>query len=248
MKILLADDETLSRERLRDLLLDSANGVEVVGEAANGLEALNLAIKLKPDVVLLDINMPGLDGIHCARELARLPEGPAVVFITAHDDFALQAFEVAACDYLLKPVRRERLAAALAKAQRLTPSHWERLDETLPEAAREYICAQRGNEVRLIPVAEIIYFHSDQKYTTVKTLAGEELIEDSLKSLEQEFGNRFVRIHRNALVATGRIERLEKGGWGGGKLRLRGLGTLLDVSRRCLPGLRAQLKRLGKAE
>jgi two-component system response regulator AlgR len=250
MKILLADDEALSRARLRDLLADSPEA-EVVGEAANGLEALGLAIKLKPDVLLLDINMPGLDGIRCARELARLPEGPAVVFVTAHDDFALQAFEVAACDYLLKPVRQERLAAALAKAQRLTQGHWERLDALLPpptEGMREFICAQRGGELRLIPVGEILYFHSDQKYTTVKTLADEALIEDSLKSLEQEFGHCFVRIHRNALVAMSYIDRLEKSGWGGGKLRLRGLREPLEVSRRCFPGLRTHLKRLGKAE
>jgi len=250
MRILLADDETLSRERLRDLVLDSASGAEVVGEATNGFEALGLAIKLKPDVVLLDINMPGLDGIRCARELAKLPEGPAVIFVTAHDDFALQAFEVAACDYLLKPVRQERLTAALARTQRFTQGNWERLDALLPEAdaVREYICAQRCGEVRLIPLAEILYFHSDQKYTTAKTLTGEALIEDTLKSLEQEFGGRFLRVHRNALVATSRIERLETSHWGGGKLWLRGLAEPLDVSRRCLPGLRAHLKRLGKAE
>jgi two-component system response regulator AlgR len=214
------------------------------------MEAINLAIKLKPDLALLDINMPGLDGIRCARELGRLPEGPTVVFITAHDDFALQAFEVAACDYLLKPVRKERLATALARAQRLTPGHWERLEANLPlsDIAREYICAQRAGEIRLIPVAEILYFQADQKYTTVKTATSEDLIEDSLKSLEREFGERFVRIHRNALVATNRIDRLEKSSWGGGKLRLRELDEPLEVSRRCLPTIRALLKRLGKTE
>lgn len=250
MKILLADDEALSRERLRDLLRNVAPAAQVVGEAANGLEALNLAVKLKPDVALLDINMPGLDGIRCARELARLPEGPAVVFVTAHDDFALQAFEVAACDYLLKPVRGERLAAALARTQRLTHGQWEQIDANLPpaETVRDYICAQRSGEIRLIPVAEVLYFQADQKYTTVRTRAGEDLIEDSLKSLEREFGERFARIHRNALVAACCIERLEKGDWGGGKLRLRGLKEPMEVSRRCLPAIRALLKRLGKAE
>ncbi len=247
MKILLADDEALSRERLRDLLQDVGGGIAIVGEAANGLEALNLAIRLKPDVVLLDINMPGLDGLRCARELARLAEGPAVVFVTAHDDFALQAFDVAACDYLLKPVRKERLAAALAKTQRFTPGHWERLDALLPqEILREYVCAQRGGEIKLIPVAEILYFQADQKYTTVKTASGEALIEDSLKSLEQEFGERFVRIHRNALVAMDRIERLEKGDGSGGRLRLRGQREFLEVSRRCLPLLRTRLKQMGR--
>ena len=250
MRILLADDETLSRERLRDLLQDIGEGVEVVGEAANGLEALRMTITLKPDTVLLDINMPGLDGLRCARELARLADVPAVVFVTAHDDFALQAFEVAACDYLLKPVRKERLSAALAKAQRFTPSHWDRLDAHLPriQSRRDYICAHRSGEIRLIAVGDILYFHADQKYTTVKTLDGEALIEESLKSLEQEFEGRFLRIHRNALVAAGSIERLELAGWRGGKLRLRGLPEPLDISRRCLPALRAHLIKLGKSD
>ncbi|CAG1023037.1 Transcriptional regulatory protein BtsR [Methylococcales bacterium] len=250
MRILLADDEALSRERLRDLLQDIGESVEVVAEAANGLEALRMAIQHKPDTVLLDINMPGLDGIQCARELARLDEGPAVVFVTAHDDFALQAFEVAACDYLLKPVRKERLSAALAKAQKFTPSRWDCLDANLPKlkTRREYICAHRCGEIRLIAVGDVLYFHADQKYTTVKTLDGEALIEEPLKSLEQEFEGGFLRIHRNALVAAGCIERLELTGWHGGKLRLRGLSDPLDVSRRCLPTLRAHLKRLGKSD
>jgi len=250
MRILLADDEALSRERLRDLLQDMGFGLEVVGEASNGLEALRMAIKLKPDTVLLDINMPGLDGIRCARELARLEDGPAVVFVTAHDDFALQAFEVAACDYLLKPVRQERLSAALARAQKLTSGHWDRLDAHLPkmQARRDYVCAHRCGDIRLIAVGDILYFHADQKYTTVKTFDGEALIEEPLKSLEQEFEGRFLRIHRNALVAASFIERLELTGWHGGKLRLRGLSEPLDVSRRCLPALRAHLKRLGKSD
>lgn len=248
MRILLADDEALSRERLRDLLQEMGEGVEVVGEASNGLEALRLSIKLRPDTVLLDINMPGMDGLRCARELSRLEEGPAVVFVTAHNDFALQAFEVAACDYLLKPVRKERLAAALTKAQRLTQGNWESLEPHLPQmqGRRDHICAHRCGDIRLIAITDILYFHADQKYTTVRTLDGESLIEEPLKSLEQEFEGRFLRIHRNALVATGYIERLESTGWDGGKLRLRGVAESLDVSRRCIPALRAYLKRGGK--
>jgi len=250
MRILLADDEALSRERLRDLLTDIGAGVEVVGEASNGLEALRLAMRLKPDTVLLDINMPGLDGLCCARELARLVEGPAVIFVTAHDDFALQAFELAACDYLLKPVRKERLAAALARAQRFTQGQWNRVEAQLPkgQTRREYICAHRCGEIRLIYLGDILYFQADQKYTTVKTLDGEALIEEPLKSLEQEFGDRFLRVHRNALVAADLIERLEITEWHGGKLHLRGVSETLDVSRRCLPALRTYLKKLGKSE
>lgn len=248
MKILLADDEPLSRERLRDLLQDMADWVEVAGEASNGLEVLRLVMTSKPDAVLLDINMPVLDGLLCARELARLTAGPAVIFVTAHDDFALQAFEVAACDYLLKPVRKERLEEALAKAKRFNLAHWESLESNLPKAQsrRNYICAYRCGEIRLIAIEDILYFHANQKYTTVKTLASEALIEEPLKSLEREFEGRFLRVHRNALVATAFIERLEKISWDGGKLRLRGLAEPLDVSRRCLPTLRAYLKRLGK--
>jgi two-component system response regulator AlgR len=250
LKILLADDESLARERLRDLLHDIGGEVQVVAEAANGLQALQLTLAHKPDVALLDINMPGLDGIRCARELARFAESPAVIFITAHDDFALQAFDVAACDYLLKPVRRERLAQALLRAQRFTPNHWQRLQAQWQDKneAREYVCAQRHGEMRIIPMAEILYFQADQKYTTVKTLAAADLIEEPLKSLEAELAGRFLRIHRNALVALAFIDRLEISQWGGGKLHLRGLPEPLEVSRRCLPAVRSQLKRLGKAD
>jgi len=250
MRILLADDEVLARERLRDLLADIGTDADIIGEASNGLEALRLSIALKPDTLFLDINMPGLDGLHCARALARLPDGPSVVFVTAHNDFALEAFDVAACDYLLKPVRKERLSSALSRAQRFTEFHWKRLNAHLPSphSRREYICTHRYGEIRLIAVGDILCFHAHQKYTTVKTLDGEALIEEPLKALEQEFEGRFLRIHRNALVAAHRIERLGATSWQGGKLHLLGLSEPLEVSRRCLPTLRAYLKALGKSD
>lgn len=250
MKILIADDETLARRRLQVLLRELDPVPVTVGEAENGLEALRLSLRLKPDVVLLDIRMPVLDGIECARELARLPEAPAVIFITAYDEYALEAFEVSACDYLLKPVRGERLLAALGKARRFNSVRWDRLSERLPEGspARDRLCAYSHGEVRLISVAEVLYFQAGQKYTTVRTAEGETLIEDSLKSLEQVCADRFVRAHRNALVAIDRIERLEKQASGGMALKLRGIPDRLDVSRRHLPDVRAVLKKLGQAD
>ena len=250
MKILVADDEALARSRLQGLLQELEPAPEVVGEAGDGLEALRLSLKLKPDVVLLDIRMPVLDGIACARELARLPESPALIFTTAYDQYALQAFEVSACDYLLKPVRRERLAAALEKALRFNMASWDRLNECLPVMGRtrDHLCAYAHGEVRLIPVGEVRYFRAEHKYTAVRTAKGETLIEDSLKSLEGEFAHRFVRAHRNALVAVDHVDRLEKvHGAGGMVLRMRDIPERLEVSRRHLPAVRGHLKGAGKA-
>lgn len=249
MKILIADDESLARERLLNLIADLGEAHEVVGQAANGLEALRLCLNLKPDVALLDIHMPSLNGLECARELSRLEDGPCVIFVTAHDDYALEAFEVAASDYLLKPIRRERLAAALARTRRFGASHWENVKESLPEAAqaREHICAYLYGEVRLIAVEEILYFRAEQKYTMVGTLDGEIPVEDALKTLEQEFAGRFVRVHRNALAALNHIARLERHPAGGGTLWLREVAEPLDVSRRNFPELRALLVKMGKA-
>jgi len=248
MRILIADDEAPARGRLQ-ALLEGLASAEVVGEAENGLDALRLSMKLKSDLVLLDIRMPVLDGLECARELARLPESPAIVFTTAYDEYALQAFEVCACDYLLKPVRRERLAAALERAQRFSAANWDRLSEHLQTGhkVRDRICAYVRGEVRLIAVKEVRYFRAEQKYTTVRTAEGEMLIEDSLKTLEEEFADRFVRVHRNALAAIDHIAGLGKLGSGRAVLKLRGIPDQLEVSRRHLPDLRGYIKGLGKA-
>ncbi|NJD08740.1 MAG: response regulator transcription factor [Methylococcaceae bacterium] len=244
MKVLVTDDEALARTRLIDMLRQMQPPLTVAGEACNGLEALRACLASKPDVVLLDIRMPVLDGIGCARELAKLPEPPAVIFTTAYDDYALDAFEVAACDYLLKPVRQERLAAALGKAQRFVAPRWQRLEQTLASArlARDRLCAYLHGEIRLIPVDRIRYFRADQKYTTVRCDDGETLIEDSLKSLEEEFRERFLRVHRNTLVALPHVTRLERHPSGTTILVLDGIPETVEISRRCLPEVRERLK------
>ena len=247
MKILIADDEPLARARLRALLAELAPQPDVVGEAGNGLEALQMALGRRPDVVLLDIRMPLMDGLECARELARLPDGPAVVFATAYDDYALEAFDVAACDYLLKPIRRERLAAALEKARRFGAPEWLRLHDELPVAqqSRRHLCVTEQGTLRLIQVDEVRYFYAEQKFTVVRTASERVVIDESLKSLEAEFPERFIRVHRNALVALPHIERVDRLGTGGVALKMRGIPERIEVSRRHLPTLREQLKRQG---
>jgi len=246
MKILIVDDEAPARSRLRDLLSEIDSRLTVVEEAADGEQALRLAAQAQPDAVLLDIRMPWVDGIQAARELARFPQPPAVIFTTAYDEYALAAFEVSAVDYLLKPVRKDRLAAALRKAERFTEIAWKKLEAALPAAqsTRSHLCIYSHGDIRLIPIETVLYFRAEQKYTTVRTPDGETLIEDSLKSLEEEFGKSFIRVHRNALVAIDHIVALEKSSPGGMALRLRGIPEILEISRRHLPTVRAQLKQL----
>lgn len=246
MKILIVDDEAPARSRLRDVLSEIDSTLTVVGEAADGEQALRLAARTRPDAVLLDIRMPWIDGIQTARELARFPQPPAVVFTTAYDEYALQAFEVSAIDYLLKPVRKDRLAAALRKAERFTEIAWKQFEAALPagQSTRSHLCIYSHGDIRLIPLDTVLYFRAEQKYTTVRTPDGETLIDDSLKSLEEEFGNTFIRVHRNALAAVEHIVALEKSFPGGMALRLGGIPETLEISRRHLPAVRAQLKQL----
>jgi two-component system response regulator AlgR len=210
MKVLIVDDEKPARDRLRQLLEDFG-AYEVVGEAGNGEDAIALAARLRPDVVLLDIRMPGLDGIETAHHLNSMEQPPAVVFTTAYDEYAIDAFDARAIGYVLKPVRRERLERALEHAGRLTgPVLRELADEPQLDSRRNHVCARLHDELRLIPVGDIRYFAADQKYVCVHHAKGRDLIDDSLKSLEEEFADRFVRIHRSALVAVAEIEKLEK--------------------------------------
>ncbi len=226
MKVLIVDDEQPARDRLRQLI-DDIDRFDVVGEAGNGADALALAVEANPDVVLLDIRMPGMDGIEAAHYLNELSNPPAVVFTTAYDEYAIQAFEARAIGYVLKPVRRSRLEAALKHAARLAGNTLREItkEEGL-NAARTHVCAQVQGELRLIPVAEIAYFRADQKYVSVYHDKGQNLLDESLKSLEAAFGDDFVRIHRAALVAVDRIERLEK--TSDGKVRI----VLRDDSQR----------------
>lgn len=246
MKILICDDEALARQRLR-AQLDEMNIHRVVAEAANGIEALARCEEFQPDIVLLDIRMPGMDGIEAARHLAQWPQPPAVIFTTAYDEHVLQAFEADATDYLLKPIRKERLAQALAKASKLTRVQQARLQALHTQlqgssAQRTHICAyQRGNLV-LVPIKEIIYLHADQKYVTVKHTGGEILIDEALKVLEQEFADCFVRIHRASLVARRFIVGLERDNEGSFFVVMQHCTEKLEVSRRHLADVRKLIK------
>jgi two-component system, LytTR family, response regulator AlgR len=242
LKVLIADDEAPARERLRRLLTDIGEQA-LTAEATNGMQALELAQSEKPDVVLLDIRMPGMDGIEAATHLASLETPPAVVFVTAFDEYALAAFDAQAVGYLLKPARREKLQAALAAARRVTRSQLGEISRRSAGANRRtQIAARVRDRIRLIPVGEILYFLADQKYVTVRHRHGEELIEESLKSLEEEFADGFVRVHRNALVAVAGIESLERQEDGHAEVIVKGTGERLQVSRRLVADLARRLR------
>jgi two-component system response regulator AlgR len=242
LRVLIVDDEPPARERLRSMLAE-AGEFEVAGEAGNGEAAIDLTDKLVPDIVLLDVRMPGIDGLEVARHLAGLPEPPAVIFTTAFDEYALQAFDSEAVAYLLKPIRAEKLRAALAKAARLSRPQLQQVATAAREPAhRSHIGARGRDGLKLIPVEEVFCFQADQKYTTVKHQKGEDLIEDSLKTLEEEFSATFVRIHRNALVNTKYLERIARDAGGQHFVHLRGLADALEVSRRMAGDLKDRFR------
>lgn len=240
MRALVVDDEPLARERLRALLAGLPD-VEVCGEAGNGIEALRLVESLAPDLVFMDVRMPGMDGLEAARHLAAIEVPPAVIFVTAHGDHAIAAFETQAVGYVLKPVRAERLVAALAGARRMT-----RAQIAAPPAGsspRTHLCARVRGNLDLVPVADILYFRADQKYTAVHHRHGEVLIEDPIKDLEAEFADRFIRAHRNALVARDAIAGLLRLPDGGLALSLLD-GATVEVSRRMAHEVRALVRKL----
>jgi two-component system response regulator AlgR len=248
IRVFIADDEAPARERLRELLQDIAAEVPtaVAGEARNGLEALERLPASGAQVVLLDIRMPGMDGLELARHLASLENAPAVVFVTAHDKHAIEAFELNALDYLLKPVRAVRLAAALKKAAAAGAPRAESLARA-SAAPREYLSVAERHRIVLVPVRDILFLRAEQKYVTVRTREREHLIEESLVALEREFcaaeaTHPFVRIHRNCLVARAAIRGFERTGgvdeeahW---QVVLDGLPERLPVSRRQWPAVR----------
>ncbi len=242
VRVLIVDDEEPARQRLRSLLEAQAD-IEIAGEATNGAEAIQRAHELEPDVVLLDVRMPGIDGIEAARHLAALPEPPAVIFTTAFDEYALQAFDAQAVAYLLKPIRAEKLAAALSQAGRLTRPQLQQVAVAARFATRRtHVSVRDRHGLRLIPIEEVRYFVADQKYTTVKHLHGEDLIDDSLKSLEDELGSSFVRIHRNTLVNVQFLERIDREPDGQHFVRLRGATERLAVSRRMAGDLKGRFR------
>ena len=244
MRVLIVDDEKLARDRLRELL-NEIGGHTVVGEGMNGNEAVEKSAALNPDVVLTDIRMPGMDGLEAAMHLMGMENPPMVIFTTAYDQHALHAFEVNAVDYLLKPIRKDRLAAALDKAKKLTLQQLQEINQAQdsPQARTHISVHLRGN-IRLVPVQDILYFMADSKYVTVRTTSEEHLIEDSLINLEKEFGEKvFLRIHRNALVATSYIKGIEKSTTGNWQVALKDLEKKLDVSRRHAAAVRRWARR-----
>lgn len=247
MKILIVDDEALARTRLHRLL-EQIEGVEISGEAASGKEALLRGSALNPDIVLLDIRMPEMDGLETAAHLSKLEHPPAIIFTTAYSEYALAAFDANAVDYLLKPIRRERLEEAINKARKITRAQLLELgkqDEV--NTARSHISAYEAGNLQLVPAESIYYFQAGQKYVTVRHTLGQVLIDDPLKELEEEFGERFLRIHRNSLVAVSQIDRLARDAGGKFVICFREIDEQLEVSRRMVASTRRHLKKMGKA-
>ena len=251
LRVFIADDELPARARLKEVLVDIRGEVatSVVGEAGNGLEVIERLPASGAEVLLLDIQMPGMGGIELARHLGGLEDAPAIVFVTAHDRHAVQAFELNALDYLMKPVRAGRLAAALKNARAAGPVPRLRLEQAgkLANAgAREFFSVAERHRIVLVPVVEVLYLKAELKYVTLRTLAGEHLIEEPLINIEREFAERFVRVHRNCLVARAAIRGFERVAGAGEEephwnVVLDGVTERLPVSRRQWPAVKSVL-------
>lgn len=241
MNVLIVDDEHLARQRLRHMLGEAGDHT-IVGEAENGEQALRQAQQACPDLVLMDIRMPGMDGLEAASYINRLDNPPAIIFTTAYSEHALKAFDTHAVGYLLKPIKQEHLADAIQSAKRLNRAQLHQLRNNEDGEARSKICVKIRGALELVPVNEIIYFKADQKYVTLRTFDHEYLIEESLKALENEFEHQFTRIHRNALVAETAINGMVKNQTGHACLTFRDIDDQLEVSRRHLPEIRKKLK------
>ena len=237
MAVFIVDDEPPARHRIKELLNDcnAQLPLELVGEASNGRDALEQLAVLHADVVLMDIRMPQMDGIELAQHLNKLDKPPVIIFTTAYDNYAIQAFEQHAIDYLLKPIRLGRLFEALTRARGAVPVKSEVLQELTPESRKNLSIQERG-KILLIPIEKVIYLRAELKYITVRTVEREYLAEEPLGALEKEFAARFVRIHRNCLVAKAEIESFEKAGEDGAEshwtVKLKGLDERLPISRR----------------
>ena len=235
-RILIADDEAPARSRLRDLLDECRESfpLVIVDEARNGREALEVINREKVDILLLDIRMPEMDGMEAARHVAGMEQPPAIIFTTAFDSYAIKAFEVNAIDYLLKPIRVERLLAALGKTRAAAPVSRQALDAASNQPRRHLSVHERG-KIHLVALADVLYLRAELKYVTVRTAEREFLVEESLTHLEEEFESAFVRIHRNCLVARAAITGFERtaqesdSGWA---VVIRSTGEKLPVSRR----------------
>ena len=242
LKVLLVDDEALARARLKTLLGDCKQPVTVLqGEAANASDAMELLKRVAVDVVLLDINLPGANGITLAHLLREMPKAPAVVFVTAHAQHAVQAFELEAIDYLTKPVRLERLQAALQKVERAKSAK----QDARPQATQEVVIIQERGHTERLPLSEVLYFKAELKYITVRTATRSYILDGSINELEEKYAAQFMRIHRNAIIARRAVRALVKHvdpqegeGWA---VRLADVQELLFVSRRQVGAVREAL-------
>ncbi|MBK7000873.1 MAG: response regulator transcription factor [Rhodoferax sp.] len=240
LRVLVVDDESLARARLRTLLADCATPhVQWVGEAGNAVQAMAFLQEHAVDVALVDIHMPGADGLTLAQSLRTLVTPPLLIFVTAHTEHALQAFELEAVDYLTKPVRLERLQQSLQKAERL--SHYPR--DLAPDFPQEMLVIQERGRTERLPLAQVLYFKAELKYITVRTASRSYILDGSLNELEEKYRADFMRIHRNALIARHAVRALERhvdgeegDGWA---VRLHGVEEALAVSRRQLAAVRA---------
>ncbi len=246
MDILIVDDEALARQRLHRMV-EKIDGFSVVAEADNAEDALVAITQHDPDIVLLDIRMPGRDGLSLAQDIAELEDAPAVIFCTAFDQYALDAFGTNAVGYLLKPVKAEQLLQVLEKAQKLNKIQRGAAQQQVApktETQRTHISAKTRRGVELIPLDDVRYFLADHKYVTVFHRAGEHLLDETLKELEEEFGARFVRVHRNSLVSVKHIEALERNAQGQYQVRLADTELRPVISRRHVSDLKELLKAL----
>ena len=241
MKILIVDDEPLARERLtrqlKEINADTDMHCEII-EAENGLVALEQTEKHNPDIVLLDIRMPGMDGIECAAKLSQLDTPPAIIFTTAYDEYALDAFESQAVAYLLKPVRKEKLEKAIQSAKRLNRVQLQSIQPENYTEKETHLSVRIHSGVRKIDLNDIYFFLAEHKYVTVKYKDGEVIIEDSLKSLETRFADHFIRIHRNALVARQQLNAIRKDQQGRYLAEFKDVAEKLEVSRRHVAAVR----------
>jgi two-component system response regulator AlgR len=241
MKILIVDDEAHARSRLAAMLAELGGPYELCAAVTDGEQALAACAAQAIDVALLDIRMPGIDGLEVARRLAEQPLPPAVIFTTAYDEHAMAAFDSQAVGYLLKPIRREQLRKALTQAVRLTRPQLDVLAREQAESVPQIAATARG-AVTLIPLDQVYFLQADSKYVLVRHARGQALVEDSLKSLDEHYPGRFLRVHRNALVAPERVAGMSRASDGRALLEFRGIDDRVEVSRRHLPAVRRWLR------
>lgn len=243
MRVIVCDDEPLARERLTRIIREE--GHDVVAQATTGIEAIARVKETTPDIVLLDIRMPEMDGIRCAKELNELAQPPAIIFVTAYDHYAISAFKANAIGYLLKPANKEELIDALSRASTLNNAQLNeirRLEDPTAQPMRQHIAARTHRGIELIPLSDIYYFTADQKYVQVRHKNGTVLIDETLKELEAEFGTSFFRVHRNALINLDYVEMLESVDQGQYQVKFKNIDERLAVSRRHLPVLRDRVQ------